>query len=415
MERIYLDYAATSPVHPRVLEAMMPFLGGGVYGNPSSVHAFGREARLAVERARDRIAGILGCSPSEIVFTSGGTESDNLALFGVFEAFVGRPGVGRAGREDPERDGESAGFRGRPHLVTTRIEHHAVLNAARRLEKLGCDVTYVGVDTFGRVDPDEVARAVRPETFLVSVMFVNNETGVVQPIGEIGERLRECGVLFHVDAVQALGAVDFRIDGLPVDLMSFSAHKIGGPKGVGALYVSRRVRLAPQLCGGAQEHNRRAGTENVAGIVGFAEAVDIAVSHLDERRRSCLAARSTLLDELRRRLGDDAIAVNGHPTEAAPHIVNVSFPGIPSDVMVWNMDLLGVAVSSGSACSAGAPEPSHVLEAMGLPDDVRRSAVRFSFGPETRTDEVVAAAERVETFCRMFRNKKYGNPTGGPK
>lgn len=397
MERIYLDHAATSPVHPRVLEAMLPFLRGEAFGNPSSVHAFGREARLAVERARDRIADRLGCRPSEIVFTGGGTESDNLALFGVHEAVLRRGG------------------RSRPHLVTTRIEHPAVLNAARRLEKLGCEVTYVGVDAFGCVDPDEVARAVRPETFLVSVMFVNNETGVVQPIQEIGERLRERGVPFHVDAVQALGAVDVRLDALAVDLMSFSAHKIGGPKGVGALYVSSRVRLAPQLCGGSQERGRRAGTENVAGIVGFAEAVDIAVSHLDERRRSFLAARSVLLDELCRRLGDDAVTVNGHPTEVAPHIVNVSFAGIPSDVMVWNLDLLGVAVSSGSACAAGAPEPSHVLEAMGLSDDVRCCAVRFSFGPDTRVDEIAAAAERIETFCRMFRNKKYGIPTGGPK
>jgi len=390
MDSIYLDHAATTPLHPDVLTAMIPYLRD-FYGNPSSLHRFGREARSAISRARDTIAECLGCSPGELVFTSGGTESDNAAIFGVAAAHAARR------RTLGARQG---------HIVTSQTEHHAVLHACAKLETQGFEVTYVPVDGFGRVRVGDVIEALKPDTVLVSIMMGNNEVGTLQPIGEIGRSLREKGILFHVDAVQALGSVHIRLNDLPVDLMSFSAHKINGPKGIGALYVSRRVSdWIPLLSGGNQERKRRPGTENVPGIVGFAEAVRIACLNLTEKVRLLEQLRETMIRNLRSELGDSAFIVNGHPTERLPHILNISFPGIDTETMLMNLDLEGIAASGGSACTAGSLEVSHVLRAMGLSDQVAQSAVRFSFGMNNTPEQVEEASRKIATIVRRIRNR----------
>ncbi len=379
LEGIYLDHAATTPLHPSVLEAMLPYLSK-VFGNPSSLHRFGREAKEALTSARDSIAARIGCSPSELVFTSGGTESDNLALFGVAQA------AGSARRR----------------IVTTAIEHHAVLHACREMERLGYEVVYVGVDHTGVVKWDELSEAIDDRTALVSVMYGNNEVGTLQPIEDIGRMARERGAFFHIDAVQALGHAHIDLGRLPVDAMSFSAHKINGPKGIGALYVNKRVKLAPRSFGGSQERKRRAGTENVAGAVGFAKAAELALADVPRRCAELLELRQAMIDGLKERLPEGALVVNGHPNEHLPHVLNVSFPGANSESLLMNFDLGGVAASSGSACSAGALEPSHVLQAMELPDPLLRSAVRFSFGYGNCLKTVTIAAEIVATIVKRF-------------
>jgi len=383
MKTIYLDHAATTPLHPEVREAMLPYLGG-MFGNPSSIHSYGRATGEAVRTARDLIADKLGCGPQELIFTASGSESDNLAIIGAVEAL----------RKDRKRP---------VHVITTQIEHHAVLGACRRLEDTGVEVTYLPVDVHGRVSVDDVAAAIRPETALISVMFGNNEVGTLQPIEEIGALARERGILFHVDAVQALGMVPIRLSELPVDLMSFAAHKINGPMGIGLLYVSRRVRLAPLVSGGNQERKRRAGTENVPGIVGFARAVELAVDHVGDRSGQCRGLGDELLRQLGELLPEGAFALNGHPSLRLPHIVNVSFPGVSSETMLMKLDLNGIAAASGSACSSGSLEPSHVLMAMGLPDERVRSAVRFSFGFGNVHEDVTFAANLVATIVRQLR------------
>lgn len=379
LEGIYLDHAATTPLHPSVLEAMLPYLST-VFGNPSSLHRFGREAKEALTSARDSIAARIGCSPSELVFTSGGTESDNLALFGVAQA------AGSARRR----------------IVTTAIEHHAVLHACRELERLGYEVVYVGVDHTGVVKWDELSEAIDDRTALVSVMYGNNEVGTLQPIEDIGRMARERGAFFHIDAVQALGHAHIDLNRLPVDAMSFSAHKINGPKGIGALYVNKRVKLAPRSFGGSQERKRRAGTENVAGAVGFAKAAELALTDVPRRCAELLELRQAMIDGLKERLPEGAFVVHGHPNEHLPHVLNVSFPGANSESLLMNFDLGGLAASSGSACSAGALEPSHVLQAMELPDPLLRSAVRFSFGYGNCLKTVTIAAEIVATIVKRF-------------
>jgi cysteine desulfurase len=379
-ELIYLDHAATTPVHPEVLEEMLPYLSEK-YGNPSSLHAAGREARIAVSRARDTISGLLNCSPGELIFTSGGTESDNTAIFGAASYFSGK----------------------KKHIVTTSIEHHAVLHACEHLEKLGFDVTYLPVDSTGKVDLRELEAALRHDTFLISVMYGNNEVGTLQPIVPIGELARERGILFHVDAVQAFGHEKLDLAALPVDMMSFSAHKLHGPKGIGALYVSGRISISPLLHGGSQERKRRAGTENVAGIAGFAKASVLACESLDESRKHLERLRAEMVAELDRLLGSDSFVVNGHPSERLPHILNISFPGIDTETMLMNLDLEGVAAASGSACTSGSLTLSHVLRAMELPEDVMRSAVRFSFGRTQPIEHIRAAAQKIATISRRIR------------
>lgn len=371
---IYLDHAATTPVHPEVAEAMAPFLGEK-FGNPSSLHRFGRMVRQAVDEAREAIAESLGVHPGELIFTSGGTEADNLALFGAAWAARER-GKGN-------------------HVVTSAVEHHAVLETCAFLEKLGFRVTYVPVNRHGEVDLDALAAALTDDTVLVSVMMGNNEVGTRQPIETIGALARERGVWFHTDAVQAmtLEPIDCRV--LPVDLLSISAHKLNGPKGIGALYAAKEVPLEPLLHGGFQERRRRGGTENVAGIVGFQAAVRLLRRTLPERTAEYRRLRETMLRELTDRLGRERIVVNGHPERVYPHILNVSFPGVDNETLLIRLDMAGVAASSGSACTAGSLQPSHVLRAMGLEETLVRSAVRFSFGYGTTQEDVMEAARIV--------------------
>jgi cysteine desulfurase len=374
---IYLDHAASTPMHPEALRRMLPYMTE-LYGNPSSIHSSGRDALAAITQARDSIGAALNVSGRRILFTGGGTESDNLALFGL------------AARQK---------YSG--HLIATRTEHHAVLHACERLEQLGVAVTYLPVDETGRVQPEEVRRALRPDTFLITVMHGNNETGTVQPVQEIGRIAREAGIPFHVDAVQAFGAVKLDLAKQPIDLLSLSAHKIGGPKGVGALYVTDKLVVQPLLYGGNQERGRRAGTENVPGIVGFGAAAELVTGDRLKERRACLEGlRELLLHELTRLLPPGAFLVNGHPTERLPQILNISFPGVSAETLLMNLDLAGVCVSSGSACTSGSLTPSHVLTAMGLASGRVKSAVRFSFAPSTTAEEISRAAEIVATFIR---------------
>ncbi|MGA8942144.1 MAG: cysteine desulfurase family protein [Thermoactinomyces sp.] len=375
---IYLDHAATTPIHPKVKEAMLPFLDYA-FGNPSSIHQYGRQVRSALDQARDRVAECINADPGQLVFTSGGTEADNLALFGVMEA---------------ERQ------KGKNHLVTTQIEHHAVLDTCHYLEKTGFEVTYLPVDQTGRVCPDMLKAAVKPQTALISVMYGNNEVGTIQPVWEIGKWAQEHGVFFHTDAVQALGVEKIDVKQMPVDLVTLSSHKINGPKGAGALYFSPKVRLVPRMFGGAQERRRRAGTENVPGIVGFGQAAELAGKFRREHREKIKELRQSFLDELVQS-GIDYV-VNGHPEQTLPHILNISFPGTDSETLLMNLDLEGIACSSGSACTSGTLEVSHVLEAMHLAPEIVRSAIRFSFGLENTKEEVKTAAQKTVAIVRRL-------------
>jgi len=377
---IYLDHAATTPMHPQVWDAMHPYMTQH-FGNPSSVHSFGRQARNALEKAREQIAAFIGADPAQLVFTSGGTEADNLAIIGVAMA-------------NQERG---------KHLITTQVEHHAVLHACAYLEKLGFEVTYLPVDTFGMIRIEDVKAAVRPDTILVTVMYGNNEVGTIQPIAEIGQYVRERQIYFHTDAVQAIGSMPINVRELPVDMLSLSAHKINGPKGVGALYLARHVRFHPHLHGGSQERKRRAGTENVAGIVGFAEAVRITAEQLDERREHYLTMRQAMLDVWEQ--AGITFHVNGHPERFLPHILNVSFPGTDTETMLLNLDLAGIAAASGSACTSGSLELSHVLQAMCLADELSASAIRFSFGTSNTVEEVTRAAEKTASIVQRLVQK----------
>ncbi|SFJ09355.1 cysteine desulfurase [Paenibacillus sp. UNC496MF] len=381
MVRIYYDHAASSPMHPDAAAAMMDVYAGAG-GNASSTHGFGREARAVLNRARDAISAGIGCAPTELVFTSGGTESDNLALIGA----------ARAARK-----------RGKSHIITNAAEHHAVLHACEFLQREGFDLTVLPVDGQGLVAAADVERAMTDDTALVSVMYVNNETGTIQPIEDIGAIVRSRGAVFHVDAVQALGALPIDLRELPVDLMSFSAHKINGPQGVGALYVRKGTQLEPLLHGGSQERKRRPGTENAAGIAGFAAAFERCVKSAAERKPFLDKLRYTWLERMKTIAGEERVVVNGHPGLHAPHIVNLSFLGIGSETMLMNLDLAGIAASSGSACTAGALEPSHVLQAMGISEERRDSAVRFSFGLGNTMEELELAAKKVETFMSRVR------------
>lgn len=383
MTGIYLDHAATTPMLPVVRDVMLDHMTGG-FGNASSLHGFGRRAKAAVEDARAAIAQAIGCAPREIVFTSGGTESDNLALFGA-----------------------AALAQDKRHIVTTAIEHHAVLHSCEQLERQGFEVSYVPVHKTGQLHWDALERAIRPDTLLISVMYGNNEVGTLQPISRIAELARQRNILFHVDAVQALGYCEIDLSKLPVDLMSFSAHKLGGPQGVGALYCSSRVKLGARLFGGSQERKRRAGTENVAGIAGFAAAVSHSLQFREQRQQNARQLRQMMQDELARSLPEQAFVVNGHPDDAMrlPHILNVSFPGVSTETMLMRLDLEGIAAASGSACSSGALETSHVLLAMGLEPEVAGSAIRFSFGDGNTEREIIAAARTVATIFKSLRNK----------
>lgn len=378
MSCIYLDNAATTALSPGVLDAMMPYLTR-VYGNPSSLHAAGRESRAAIERARSRVEQALSVRSGRIFFTSGGTEADNWAVLGGARAMA---------------------HRGR-HIITSAIEHHAVLAAAHRLEREGCTVTFLPVDDRGLVSVEAVREAVRPDTALISVMMANNEVGTLQPIREIGELAREQGILMHTDGVQALGNLPIDLSELPVDLLSLSGHKINGPKGVGALYVGKGAALEALLLGGAQERGQRAGTENVPAIVGMGEAVVQITADIDARAAHIEALRNFLLEEIRARI--PGVRLNGHPEKRLPGILNLCVEGIRGEALLPALDLKGLAASSGAACTAGSPDPSHVLLAMGLSREQALASLRFSLGEDNTAREMQAAARILEEVVAQLR------------
>lgn len=363
-ERIYFDHAATTGVDPKVLEAMLPYFSQN-FGNPSSIHSFGRETRKVIEEARQIVATEIGAAaPNEIYFTGSGSESDNMALRGVAEAY---------------RD------KGR-HIITSAIEHHAVLDTCHYLEKNGYKVTYLPVDADGLVHPDALVEALTPETILVSIMHANNEIGTIQPIAEIGKILRERKILFHTDAVQTMGTIPVNVQDLQVDLLSMAAHKFYGPKGTGALYIRRGVKVNPLIYGGAQERNRRAGTENIAGIVGLAKALQLANSHLEENRARITELRDYLIDRVLSEM--DYVRLNGHRTLRLPGNANFSFDFIEGESLLLNLDLKGIAASSGSACTSGSLEPSHVLLGLGLCHETAHGSLRISLGKGNTREEV---------------------------
>jgi cysteine desulfurase len=364
MNRIYLDYAATTPADPRVVEAMQPYYSEK-YGNPSSIHSFGQETRAAVEKARERVAKLIGAEPEEIVFTSGGTEADNFALEGV--AFAN------------EKKGN--------HIVASAIEHHAVTECCEFLKKRGFQITYLPVDKHGLVDPQEVEKAITEKTILVSVMHANNEIGTIEPVAEIAKAVKEKGVYFHTDAVQTAGHIPVNVNELGADLLSMSAHKLYGPKGVGALYIRKGTRIARFLHGGGQENNRRASTENVPGIVGFGMAAELALRDVkDGESKKLLPLRDKLIKGILDRVPDSQL--NGHPTLRLPNNVNVSIKFVEGESMLLNLDLQGIAASTGSACSSGSLEPSHVLLAIGLSHEQAHGSLRFTLGKYTTEEEI---------------------------
>ena len=384
---IYLDHAATTPLRPEVLEAMTPYLGG-VFGNPSSVHSFGRVAREALDDAHDRLALAIGGDAREIIFTSGGTEASNLALKGAAWA------------------GKSRGHR----IVTTAVEHHAVGHSLAYLGKFGFEVVEVPVDRYGRVDPADIEAAITDRTILVSVMLANNEVGTLQPVAEVAAVVRaHHGILFHVDAVQAAPWVALDVEALGADLVAFAAHKAEGPKGAGALWIRRGTHILAQQHGGSQERHRRSGTENVAGAVGMARAFELVASE-----REMTAARvSVLRDRLAAALlVEEGVELTGHPVDRLPHILSVVVPGLEGSSIAVSLDLAGIACSTGSACTSGSDEVSHVLSAMGYPADEARGALRLSLGRTTTEAEIEEAATVVPAVIRRFRAASAGAGSG---
>lgn len=383
MTSIYFDHAATTPMRPEALRAYVEAAEAGP-GNPSSVHAFGRSARVRITRARDELADVLGCLSSELVFTSGGTESDNAALLGAAHA---------------QR------LRGRDKIVTTSIEHHAVLNACNALADSGFEVVHLPVDGNGIVLLEAAEDAVDERTAVVSVMAGNNEVGSLQPIAAIGEIARSRQAIMHVDAVQAFGYIPLELANMPVDLLTLSAHKIGGPQGVGVLFIRKGTPFRPLLYGGSQERGRRAGTENVPGITAFAKAAVLAAEEREIRVSQTETLRKSFIGELLTQLGPEHYVLNG-PEIAAhrlPHILNVSFPGISSETMLMNLDLAGIAASGGSACTSGSLKPSHVLIAMEQKPEIVASAVRFSFGMGNTTEETKETVKKIATISERMR------------
>lgn len=374
MRRIYLDNNATTPVLPEVLAAIQPYFAES-FGNPSSIHQNGQGAKATIEDARESVAKLVGARPSEVVFTSGGTEADNLAVFGI------------AGPGD--------------HIITSRIEHHAVLHSCRHTASTGCELTEIPVDGQGLIDPNDIRRALRPNTRLISVMLANNETGVLQPVQEIGKLAREAGVCFHTDAVQAAGKLPLDVSQIGCDLLSISGHKMHALQGVGALYVRKGIRLRAMLHGGAHERSRRAGTENVPGIVSLGKAAALAAAGFDNGEdQKVRALRDRLEHGILERVED--CKVNGGAVARTPNAANIQFECVDGEAMVIALDLQGIAVSSGAACSSGASEPSHVLTAMGLTPAQARSTVRFSLGRQNTVDDVDFTIEAVtQTVARL--------------
>lgn len=378
---IYLDHAATTPTDPAVIEAMLPYWRE-TWGNPSSLYAAGRQARAALDRARAALAEVLHCHPREITITSGGSESDNLALRGVVA--------------------EARAVHARPHLIVSAIEHHAILHTAEALARTGVDVTYLPVDADGMVSPNDLAAAIRPETCLISIMYANNEVGTVNPIAALAAVARERGVPFHTDAVQAPGYLPIGVDDLGVDLLSLSAHKFNGPKGVGLLYTRRGVRWTPQLTGGGQEMNRRAGTENVAYVVGMATALARAEAARAQTVAHCGALRDRFVAQVLAEIPDTRL--NGHSTARLANNANLGFAGVEAESLLILLDAEGIAASAGSACASGSIEPSHVLIAMGVPEAYAHGTLRFSLGPENTEADIDTVAATLPRLVSRLRS-----------
>lgn len=378
MNRIYMDNAATTAVAPQVLEAMLPYFTE-VYGNPSSIHSTGRESRRVVDAARRQVANAIGALPQEIYFTAGGSESDNWAIKGA--AFA------------KQAKGN--------HIITSAIEHHAVLHTCQWLEKHGFEVTYLPVDEFGRVSVSDVENAITDKTILISIMAANNEIGTLQPIAEIGKLAKEKKILFHTDAVQAVGAIPIDVNELNVDMLSMSAHKFHGPKGIGALYIRKGVRVDVFMHGGAQERGQRAGTENLPGIVGMGKAIELATANLAENAARETRLRDRLIDGIMAAIPD--IRLNGHRTERLPNNVNISFRYVEGEALLLRLDLAGIAGSSGSACTSGSLDPSHVLLAIGLPHEIAHGSLRLSLGTETTDEEVDYVLEKLPEIVSILR------------
>lgn len=378
MKRIYLDYAATTPTHPEVVKAMLPYFTES-FGNPSSIYSYGQEAKEAVETARAQVARLINARTEEIVFTSGGTEADNFALKGVALA------------NDAKCN----------HIITSTIEHHAVLESAKYLEQRGFQVTYLPVDKYGLVDPSDVKKAITNKTILVSVMHANNEVGTIEPIAEIGRITRETGVYFHTDAVQTVGHIPVNVNELGVDLLAMSAHKLCGPKGVGALYIRKGTKIVSLLHGGEQERRRRASTENVPGIVGLGKAAELARPEIDEEARRLTSLRHKLTKNLLERI--EHTQLNGHPTRRLPNNINISVEYVEGESMCLNLDLEGICASTGSACSSSSAEPSHVLLAIGLPPQQAHGSLRFTLGKWTTEEDIERVLEVLPGIISKLR------------
>lgn len=379
MRRVYFDHSATTPVDPAVVEAMLPFLNEK-FGNPSSIHSFGREAKVALEEARELVADFCRARAADIYFTSGGTESDNMAIKGVAYELKNK------GR----------------HIITSKVEHHAVLHTCEFLEKEGFEVSYVAPDSYGMIHPEAVAEMIRKDTILISIMHANNEVGTINPIEQIGALAKERGILFHTDAVQTFGKIPIDLSKLPVDLMSMSGHKIYGPKGIGVLYVRKGVKLVPLSHGGGHERNRRPGTENVPGIIGLAKAVEL--------RRDRMQSDNEYVGRLRDKFHDlinksiPRVILNGHPEKRLAGHLNLSFQGIEGEALLLSLDLKGVAASSGSACTSGSIDPSHVLTAMGIKPEISRSSIRFTLGRDNTEEDVEYAASILPEIVQRLRS-----------
>lgn len=378
MRKVYLDNAATMALSPKVLEKMMPYLTD-IYGNASSPHSFGQTARIGVEHAREQVARAINADPSEIVFTGCGTESDNTVLFGVAERYA--------------KKGD--------HIITTNVEHHAILHSCAALEKKGIKVTYLPVDKDGLVTPEQVRDAITDKTILVSVMFANNEVGTIMPIPEIAAVCHEKGVLFHTDAVQAAGHIPIDVKAMGIDMLSISGHKFHGPKGVGVLYERKGIRLPSYIIGGEQEKGRRAGTENVAGIVGLGEALELAVTNMSETSARMTRMRDRLIEGIEATIPE--VKLNGHRTKRLPNNVNFSIKYIEGESILLMLDMAGIAASSGSACTSGSLDPSHVLLALGLTHEVAHGSVRMTLGDDTTDEDIDYVLETLPKVAHRLR------------
>lgn len=379
MQKVYLDNAATTKVRNEVVEAMLPYFTE-YFGNPSSLHLFAREAGKGLDTARAQVAKALNAKPEEIIFTGGGSESDNMALRGIPEAY--------------KKKGK--------HVITSAVEHHAVLHTLEAMEKEGrVEVTYLPVDEYGMVTAEQVEKAIRPDTVLVSIMFANNEVGTIMPIEQIGETCKKHGVLFHTDAVQAVGHVPVDVEKMHIDLLSLSGHKFHGPKGVGALYVRKGVRIPALILGGAQERRKRAGTENVPGIVGMGKAIELATAELEDNAAKMKVLRDRLIFGIPARIPD--VKLNGHPTERLPNNVNFSIRFIEGESILLMLDLNGIAASSGSACTSGSLDPSHVLLAMGLPHEVAHGSLRLTLSEFTTPEEIDYVLDTLPPIVEKLR------------